>query len=188
MTLKTYIDFYESHLDAMTQKAKVIGSGGAVRATNANLVEGLAEKIWCEETGGEVKKEHYEISNPKGDKLKFAVDKHCYSINGKLKLVLECKAYLDRCFLARADHDMSMIEGSQGKDWGRDIQFSILALENACSDDALKFYLGRNNLNCIFFLLDGRRASNRPIWKAEHRKAINKQLLQGFVKYVRSLK
>lgn len=185
--LTPYITHYNQHLDDAIEQAKTLGAGGKVRASTGKLVESLAEKIWVGETGGTVKKERYQISNPQGDKLEFSVDKHCYAINGELKLILECKAYLDRCFLARADHDISMIKLGL-KQGGRNVRFAILALENASADDALNFYLGMNNIDDIFFLLDGRRTSAKPIWKAEHRKPINAQSLGRFVDYVNALR
>ncbi len=187
MNLVPYFAHYDAFLDVAISKAKTKGSGGAVRAQTGKLVESLAELIWATETKGTVKKESYQISNPVGDKLQFSVDKHCYSVNGKLKLILECKAYLDRCFLARADHDISMIKLGLGRE-NRGVKFGILALENAAADDALNFYLGHNNIDEIFFLLDGKRTSSKPIWDEAHRKSMNPQLLKEFVGYVQKLK
>lgn len=185
--LQKYINHYENHLDKATAKATVLGAGGQVRASTSNLVESLAELIWTNETNGSVRVDTYTISNPQGDTLDFSVDKHCYSVNGKLKLILECKAYLDRCYLLRADHDMEMIKTSLGKK-NRDVKFAILALETAVSENALKFYLGRDNIDDVFFLLGGKRVSSKPIWKTEYRKQINEQLLSKVVSYVQRLK
>ncbi len=182
-----YIDHYEAFIDNSVAKSKQENSGGKIRANNAKLVESLAELIWKTETQGSVRKESYTISNPQGDKLDFSVDKHCYSINGELKLVLECKTYLDRCFLSRADHDMNMIKSSLAKN-NRGVEFSILALENACAESALEFYKGWDNIDDIFFLLDGRRTSNKPIWDKDYRKPINIQSLDRFIDYVEKLK
>ena len=184
--ISIYIRHYNNFIDSAIQQAETAGSGGKIRAINAKLVESLAELIWRTETGGDVRKEKYTIHNPKGAALDFSVDKHCYSIGGKLRLILECKTYLDRCFLARADADLHMIKKSLGKA-NREVEFAILALENSCADDALTFYLGNDNIDDVFFLLDGKRKSNQPIWNAKHRKPINKRQLQRFIDYVSAL-
>ena len=185
--LQIYKKHYDSHLNAATKTAKTPGQGGQIRSTTGNLVESLAELIWVTETGGTVKREKHPASNRRGARLNFSVDKNCYSVNNQLKLVLECKAYLDSCFLSRADNDLGMIKATLDPK-NKNVQFGILALENACSEDAINFYKGNNNIDEIFFLLDGKRRSSEPIWKKKYRKSMNMQKLKDFVDYVNSLK
>ena len=180
-----YIKYYEEALNAARDKGRILGAGGQVRATTGSLVENLAELIWVNETGGEVRKETYTASNTRGDQLDFSVDRHCYTIDGELKMMIECKAYLDRCYMARAHSDFTWIQGVLNS---QDVKMVIFALENATTPDAIKFYTGLGSIDEIFFLLDGKRKSSEPIWKDDFRKEINKQKLQTVIDYVNKIK
>ena len=92
-----------------------------------------------------------------------SVDKHIY-INGKFALAIECKTYLDKCYLQRAADDFRLIR----KGVGYPIQTWVVSLENAISDMAYNFFMYQDdniNINKCFFLSDGKRASSRPIYK-----------------------
>ena len=92
-----------------------------------------------------------------------SVDKHIY-INGNLELIIECKTYLDKCYLQRAADDFRLIR--KGTD--HSIQTWVVSLENAISDIAYNFFMFQNDnidVNECFFLSSGKRASNRPIYK-----------------------
>lgn len=92
-----------------------------------------------------------------------SVDKHVY-INGEFVLAIECKTYLDKCYLQRAADDFRLIR----KGVGHPIQTWVVSLENAISDMAYNFFMYQDddtNIDKCFFLSDGKRASNRPIYK-----------------------
>lgn len=63
-----------------------------------------------------------------------SVDKHIY-INGKLELIIECKTYLDKCYLQRACDDFRLIK--KGIDYP--IEAWVISLENGISDIAYNF-------------------------------------------------
>lgn len=182
--VQKYIDYYDSQLDKAQALSRQKGAGGKVRALMGGLVENLAGKIWVTETGGTVKRGDFTAYNTRGNTLRFSVDRHCYCVKDKLRLLVECKSYLDRCYLERADNDFEMI---QGVICNPQVQTAILSLEVALADEALSFYKGKNNIDRIFFLLDGKRMSDAPIWKSQHRKSINPEKLREFVEYVSSL-
>lgn len=95
-----------------------------------------------------------------------SVDKHIY-INGNLELIIECKTYLDKCYLQRAADDCRLIR----KGVNHSIQAWIVSLENALSDMAYNFFMFQDDdiyVNECFFLSDGKRASSRPIYKNDN--------------------
>ena len=92
-----------------------------------------------------------------------SVDKHIY-INGNLELIIECKTYLDKCYLQRAADDFRLIR----KGVNHPIQAWVISLENAISDMAYNFFMFEDDevyIDNCFFLSDGKRASGRPIYK-----------------------
>lgn len=95
-----------------------------------------------------------------------SVDRHIY-INGNLELIVECKTYLDKCYLQRAADDFRLIR--KGVD--HPIQAWVVSLENAISDMAYNFFVFQDDdidVNECFFLSDGKRASSRPIYKNQN--------------------
>lgn len=95
--------------------------------------------------------------------IEESVDKHVY-VNGKFVLAIECKTYLDKCYLQRAADDFRLIR----KGVGHPIQTWIISLENGVSDMAYNFFMYQDdtiNIDECFFLSDGKRASSRPIYK-----------------------
>lgn len=92
-----------------------------------------------------------------------SVDKHIY-INGKLELIIECKTYLDKCYLQRACDDFRLIK--KGIDYP--IEAWVISLENGISDIAYNFFMYQDDdiyTNECFFLSDGKRNSAKPIYK-----------------------
>ena len=65
-----------------------------------------------------------------------SVDKHLY-INGNLELIIECKTYLDKCYLQRAADDFRLIR----KSVNHPIEAWVVSLENAISDMAYNFFM-----------------------------------------------
>lgn len=92
-----------------------------------------------------------------------SVDRHIY-INGNLELIIECKTYLDKCYLQRAADDFRLIR--RGVE--NPIEGWIVSLENAVSDMAYNFFMFQDEdiyIDECFFLSDGKRTSNKPIYK-----------------------
>ena len=92
-----------------------------------------------------------------------SVDRHIY-INGNLELIIECKTYLDKCYLQRAADDFRLIR----KGVNHPIEGWVVSLENGISDTAYNFFMFQDDdiyVNECFFLSDGKRASSKPIYK-----------------------
>jgi hypothetical protein len=60
----------------------------------------------------------------------------------------------------------------------------VVSLENAVSDNAENFFLDEGNIDKIFYLLDGKRNSKKPIWKKKYYKPINNNVLIGLMEYI----
>ena len=116
-----------------------------------------------------------------------SVDRHIY-INGKLELIIECKTYLDKCYLQRATDDCRLIR--RGID--HPIQAWVVSLENGISDMAYNFFMFQDDeiyVDKCFFLSDGKRCSSRPIYR-NYETRLNKDkieiLIDSFDKFFRN--
>lgn len=145
-------------------------SGGPLRAKMGTIVESFVDRAWaglCEKypnVPAEIKigsKSPITIYKS----FKESVDRHCY-INGKLVFAIECKTYLDKCYLQRADSDFSLMKSSE--------QFSscILSLQNSVNEDTFEYFLSKGNIDNVFFFSDKKRDS-----KAENHICRNLQFL-----------
>lgn len=182
MSVQSHIDFFNARLDEAAKIMNQPNFGGQMRGFAGALVEDFVERIWVEETGGSVKKEKFTAYNTRGDQLEFEVDKICYTADERLRMVCECKNYLERTYLQRADNDFAMIKGAVCDDAVKTV---IFTLEFSLPEDSWRFYMGRRNVDAIFHVMEGRRNSNKPLWHPKHRKPINPDLLGKFIDYVR---
>lgn len=182
--MKKYIDFYEKNLKLASSYAKK-NQKGFVRSTMGSLVENMLDMIWADAIGGPSKKNDYVISKSKsGIKLKFQVDRHLYTPDNSLVALGECKAYMDRCFMERASSDFSRIT----RNLSHKPTTFILALEQAAGKDAFQYYMDEGHIDHVFFLCDGIRSPQRPIWDSQFYKPINKKLLSSFIDFIHSHK
>jgi len=179
--IQIYIDFFESKRKEASEWGKK-GKMGMVRSTMKDSVENLLDLIWQTETGGESKKNNFvESTSKNGHVLKFQVDRHLYH-NG-LKGLGECKSYLDRCFMERASSDFGRIKRGV-----KEIPKTfVLALEDAVSTTAYNYYMDEGNIDNVFYLCDGKRCPKKPIWRDEFYKPINREKLENFVTFIRSI-
>lgn len=181
--IKTYVNFIESKIQEAKNFSKE-GKMGMVRSTMKDSVELLLDLIWKTERSGESKKNDYISSTSKsGITLKFQVDRHLYDKNNNMEKLGECKAYLDRCFMERASSDFRRINESLSSK----PKTFILALENCVSDKAFQYYMDEENINDVFFLMDGKRNAKKPIWKDGFEKKVNEDSLQKFVDYINEI-
>jgi hypothetical protein len=179
--IQTYIDFFESKLSEANTWGKK-GEMGMVRSTMKDSVELLLDLIWTTERGGESKKNDFVESKSKnGYILKFQVDRHLYADG--LRGLGECKAYLDRCFMERASSDFGRIK----RGIKENPKTFVLALEDAVGETAYNYYMDEGNIDNIFYLCDGKRSPKKPIWRDAFYKPINRNNLEQFVKFVKSL-
>jgi hypothetical protein len=167
------IEQYETEVDQLPDAhAK---SGGASRNASGLVYENLTERT-CVELGLDAKKNDYyvteEIDGIQIDTLQ--VDWHIYKEN-LLRYFVECKCYLDASFLMRAIINMIELHNSPDNDNRDNVEYGVLAGQNACADDKLVYYraffkkMTGKNLNVFFVNPQVKRNSKKPIYKAEYR-------------------
>ena len=165
--------------------------GGGIRSVRGGLVERLVKTLWEslseENTTVEQGKWDYQVVDTDGHIHKGAggVDIDCYK-NGELVCVVECKAYLDKCYLERAVVDFEYL---QLNDTARKAKKIVVSLENSIAAKSLAMIRAMkvNTLSDIFFLCDGKRSSEKPLYKKEFFKPINPDKLNSLVEFFRSL-
>ena len=122
------------------------------------------------------------IDLPDGKKLtkQHQVDVHIYK-NGVFVAVIECKAYLDSCYYVRACDDFKMF-----KKFDYNVKNCIFTLENSIAEDTKIFTDFINEYICdeIFYILDGKRTSSKPVYDMKHKKTINVNVLTKFIDFI----
>ena len=86
--------------------------------------------------------------------------------------------------MVRACDDFKMF-----KRFDYNIKNYIFTLENAISDDTKIFidYVNEDICDDIFYMLDGKRTSSKPVYDAKHKKTINKTELTKFIDFIFAL-
>jgi len=110
-------------------------------------------------------------------KKKHQVDVHIY-LNGTFIAVIECKAYLDSCYYVRACEDFKLF-----KKFGYNVKSFVFTLENSIDEDTKIFtdHITDNICDNVFYILDGKRVSTKPIYDSKFRKPINTKNLYDFI-------
>lgn len=171
MEIITY-DVYDYLWDRLQYQGEANFSGGENRAYSGLTVETCTDLI-IEKFRELYPTLNIEVRNST-DKIKVfgkngidfteeSVDRHVY-INNRLELIIECKTYLDKCYLQRATDDCRLIR----KGLDHPIQAWIISLENAISDSAYNYFMFQDDgiyVDKCFYLSDGKRVSNKPIYK-----------------------
>lgn len=116
--------------------------------------------------GSNDKKELVLHHNNKIIKKDHQVDIHIYK-DGNFIAVIECKAYLDSCYYVRACDDFRLF-----KKFGYDVKNYIFSLENSIDENTKLFtdVVTENVCDDIFYMLDGKRTSTKPIYDKKHKK------------------
>lgn len=111
------------------------------------------------------------------------VDIHIYK-DELFIAVIECKAYLDSCYYTRACDDFKLF-----RKYGYDVKTYIFALENSISEKTKNFIDHENDYVCddIFYMLDGKRSSTKPVYDAKYRKHVNRDKMTYFIDSLRKL-
>lgn len=111
------------------------------------------------------------------------VDLHIYK-DDTFIAAIECKAYLDSCYYVRACDDFALF-----KKFGYDIKTFIFSLENSIDENTKIFTDVVNEDVCddIFYLLDGKRSSTKPIYKRLYKKNIKKEKVEYFINSIKNL-
>jgi len=172
LTFSTVIAEYESAVDDLSGIHKKKG-GGKSRSSSGIIFENVVTKT-CQILGMEAKKNDYKRSEFI-DGLHLAkkqVDAHIY-VNGILKKMVECKTYLDSCYLDRAMSDLKKLVNSP--DVPDDVEFAIFAGQNGCDDNTLAYCKAEFKrdtgkiLNTFFINPQYKRDSKRPIYNPDYR-------------------
>ena len=111
------------------------------------------------------------------------VDIHIY-LNKLFVAVIECKSYLDSCYYVRACDDFELF-----KKFGYHIKSVIFSLENSIDDNTKKFtdYVKDGICHHVFYMLDGKRSSSKPIYQKEYRKYPTKEKMESFISFLYNL-
>ena len=160
---KKAYDFIIARLEE--QRNMIQSNGGALREFSKENVEQLMDLIFNEFNN------YYHNSlysfvigstSPViiGDNImKESVDRHMY-YNNKLIFAVECKTYLDKCYMQRTDSDFDFMKMEYNfKGW-------IVSLENGIADKSFNFFMSRNHINKVYYLASGKRnsATNKRIY------------------------
>lgn len=147
-----YQEAYEYLLEHLVEVSEYVG--GTQRTLMGELVENFVDFIWekiqdkyndssSKITVGSTKP--IKVVSPSGYSIAESVDRHIY-INRKIVAAIECKTYLDKCYLQRADSDFALLKTNEN------FASIILSLQNACSENSFNFFLDRGNIDKIFIL------------------------------------
>lgn len=107
---------------------------------------------------------------------KHQVDIHIYK-NDTFYSVIECKSYLDNCYYTRACSDFKIFDK-----FGYNLKYFIFSLEDSINNQTKLFtdIIYDNICDDIFFLFDGKRNSNNPLFNREVN--CNREVISRFVK------
>lgn len=161
-------------------------SGGPLRQAMGEIVEDFVEYVWVS-----VSRQYPNLQSRivKGadepitifGSFKESVDRHCY-INDKLVLAVECKTYLDKCYLQRADSDFSLL-----KENNKDFSSIIVSLQDSVAKDTFSYFMSRRNIDKIFFFSSVKRSSapekhisRNPEWLLENK-------IYDFINYIKNI-
>lgn len=182
-------DVYNYLNNRFDEEEKLTGEG-VIRNFAGETVEKLATLVWEEiglnypELHSKItvgKKTPYKIIDVEGNYINESVDRHCF-IDGEFVLAIECKAYLDKCYLQRADSDFSLMKTQTASTAG-----IVLSIENSIAPMSEKFFLNRGNVNNIFYLATGKRNSNKTQKINKHRDRISRDLIATYVNYINNI-
>lgn len=160
------------------------GNGGKIRDLSGKITETLTEMIWnlLAKNHPEVKAEifigdthPYRIEDEDGNFIEEAVDRHCY-INNNLVLAIECKTYLDKCYMQRADGDFNLM-----KSYNKNFDGIIISIENSIADNSYKFFMNRKNIDKVYYLAIGKRNSAKMKKICYHEDRIQRDLILALI-------
>jgi hypothetical protein len=171
---------------ALSEKDNV---GGQIRSLRGRMVEDIGRIAWeglqwfftsCTLTSKKGTDDKIEITSKNGFTKLHKTDKHNY-VNDELINVMECKAYLDSCYYERACSDLMLFRNLPNKSINR----VVIALEDGIFRNTQLFYddIFDCPVNKVFFLVDGKRCSSKPLYVPRHRKELNAQKVYELVDY-----
>lgn len=160
-------------------------SGGEIRQKRGDLVEHLIKDLW--ESMGEnyvakLQQKHIIEFPELNTNLKIGCDVDLYK-NNELVCIVECKAYIDKCFLERAIVDFRYLRQVTP------VPTVVVGLENAIAENTKRIleYVHKDVLTKIFFLVAGNRSSSKPLYNPEFFRPISEEYYEGLVNFLKSL-
>ena len=158
-------------------------TGGKIRNASCKVTENLVQFILnrtMKYTPGNIEvlrgvpSDTYLLKNFAGE-IRVGTDFHVYKDNIFI-MAIECKSYLDKPFMERAHLIMGYL-----KKINPQIVSLLVSMEYSLSREAFNFYMYEGNINYTYFLMDGIRNSDRPVYKREFFKSIKYDSLRNVV-------
>ena len=111
------------------------------------------------------------------------VDIHIYK-EDQFIAVIECKSYLDSCYYVRSCDDFILF-----KKFGYNVKNYIFSLEDSIDENTKLFTDAVKDNICddIFYMLDGKRSSSKPVYDKKYKKTLNKENLSYLIKTLQQL-
>jgi hypothetical protein len=150
----------------------LINTIGKLQNRNLRAVKGSTDK----------KKLTINVKEKKIEK-EHQVDVHVY-LDEQFIAVIECKAYLESCSYVRACDDFKLFQK-----FGYNVKKFVFALENGINEEHRLFtdFVNDNICDEIFYILDGKRNSSKPVYNKKYKKEVNNEKMFRFVKEIASL-
>jgi len=161
-------------------------SGGEIRKARGSLVEELVKSIW--EGLGEghkaVLQQKHEIYFDSIDKsMKVGCDVDCYK-DEKLACIVECKAYLEKCYLERAVSDFRYLNETTK------VPKIVVALEESIDPNTYEIikHLHSDVFDGMYILCSGKRNASKPMYKSQYLKPIERELFNNLINFFKEIK
>lgn len=185
LTPNQFNDLYfqiTNHLAIAMDQLETQGEGGALRRERGVSTEEVVDIVCHQLRQAEIPIEarkgdgDLQLITVNGVKKEQQVDRHLY-VNDQLVCIIECKTYLDSCMYDRACTDFRTMRLRYPG-----VKTIVLALENNVSDAAVTFTNARDGgCDHIVYLCKGKRRSDRPMYRSQFRKVIERDALQTLV-------
>jgi len=191
MTLNEATALYKKEVNELPQIHHELG-GGVARNRSGLVYENLIRRT-CEALGLDPRKNDYKKTEVvDGSCLSnLQVDWHVYE-NGKMAKAIESKAYLDACYLKRAI--MDFIELDNSPEVPNDVQYAIVAGQNACGKEAFAYYrafftkITGKKVEIFFLNPQRKRSSARAIYNEKYREdfTLSSEVYANFTNFLHS--
>lgn len=187
--LNKIVDYYNNNISSENLYNENSNAGGKIRGKNGDLVENMVKIILgdlCQLNNTP----NFRITGKKEDSIKVfsknghidvSTDVHFYM--GKTPIIfVECKTYLDKCYFDRANSDFNHF-----KNIDTSKNCVVVSLENGIASNAENYFMDQGNTDKVFYLVDGKRTSKKPIWKNEFYKPMNIEVLSNLINYMNNI-
>lgn len=187
--LNKIVDCYVNNISSETLYNENSNAGGKIRYKNGDLVENMV-KIILNDLCQLNNISNFKITGKKEDSIRVhskngyidvSTDVHFY-VNDKPIIFIECKTYLDKCYFDRANSDFKHF-----KNIDTNKNCIIVSLENSIAPNAENYFMDQGNTDKIFYLVDGKRISKKPIWKNEFYKPMNIEVLSNLINHLNEI-